>query len=127
MTRKLPTLLFALLASIAVTITTANANSLDKAQIEAMGERLNLTEAQRVSTTPIISEGVTERMAILKDAGIERGKKPTLSQWLKVREPMRKSQAETERRLSEVLNPQQMTEYRQIVKEFREKIRSQYE
>ncbi len=126
MTRKLPTLLFALLASVAVPITTAKANSLDKAQIEAMGERLNLTEAQRVSTTPIISEGVTERRAILKDAGIERGKKPTLSQWLQVREPMRKSQAETERRLSEVLNQQQMAEYRQIVKEFREKIRSQY-
>ena len=126
MPRKLPPLLFALLASVAVPITTAKANSLDKAQIEAMGERLNLTEAQRVSTTPIISEGVTERRAILKNAGIERGKKPTLSQWLQVREPMRKSQAETERRLSEVLNQQQMAEYRQIVKEFREKIRSQY-
>ena len=125
MTRKLPTLLFALLASVAVPINSANANSLNQAHIEAMGERLNLTEAQRISTKPIISEGVNERMAILRNAGIERGKKPTLSQWLKVRDPIKKSQAETEKRLSEVLNPQQMAEYRQMVKEFREKIRNQ--
>ena len=95
-----------------------------KSTIEQMAIELNLTEAQRQAVRPILAEGLEERAAILKSAGFEMGKKPTLRQLWRVSGPIKASRARTEKRLAEVLSPRQITRYREIVDEMRKKFRA---
>ena len=95
-----------------------------KSTVEQMVLELNMSEAQKAAARPIIREGLEERAAILKSAGLERGKKPTLRQLWRIREPIKASRLRTEKRLSAVLSPGQMTRYREIVDEFRKKFRA---
>ncbi len=95
-----------------------------KGTVEQMVRELNMSEAQRIAARPIIKEGLEERAAILKSAGFERGKKPSLRQLWRVREPIKASRQRTEKRLSAVLSPGQMARYREIVAELRKKFRA---
>ena len=102
----------------------AAAQQFDPTILEATVARLNLTDAQKTAAHPVIETGIRERMQILRKAGFERGKKPSLRQILRVREPIRASRARTEAKLSRILSVAQMQVYRQIVKERRQKIRA---
>ncbi|MEM7636707.1 MAG: hypothetical protein AAF299_19230, partial [Pseudomonadota bacterium] len=76
-----------LLAGSAIAPTAAQ--TLNNPEIEKIAEQLNLTEEQKTKAQPIITEGVQERVSILKSAGIKRGTKPSIRQMLKVRSPIR--------------------------------------
>lgn len=102
----------------------AAAQQFDPAVLEATVARLSLTEGQKIAARPLIEAGIRERMQILRDAGFERGKKPSLRQLMRVRDPIRASRARTEAELSGILSPAQMQVYRQIVEERREKMRA---
>lgn len=105
----------------------AAAQHITPEQMEETVVRLNLTEAQKQSVRPIIEAGVRERMQILQDAGIRPGEKPGVRQLMRVRGPMTESRERTEARLSQVLEPAQMQEYRAIVEEQRQKMRQQFQ
>ncbi|MEO1160370.1 MAG: hypothetical protein AAFW74_07910 [Pseudomonadota bacterium] len=107
-------------------MTPTMAQTVNKAEIEKIAAQLNLTEEQETKAKPIISEGVQERVSILKSAGIKRGTKPSIRQMLKVRGPIKNSLANTEARLSAVLNSGQMARYRVIVDEARRKMRAEF-
>ena len=100
------------------------AQQFDPTVLEAPVARLSLTEGQRTAARPVIEAGLRERLQILKDARLERGKKPSLRQLLRVRDPIRTSRARTESELNGILSPAQMQVYRQIVEERRQKIRA---
>lgn len=104
----------------------AGAQTISKAQITKLVELLELSDTQKASAKPIITAGLQERSFILKSAGMEKGKKPTMRQLLKVRSPIKASRAKTETKLSMVLNPQQMSKYRAITEEARKKMRSKF-
>ena len=97
-----------------------------KGTVEQMVLELNMSEAQKTAARPIITEGLRERAAVLKSAGFERGKKPTLRQLWRVREPIKASRQRTENRLAAVLSPGQMARYREIVAELRKKFRARF-
>lgn len=107
-------------------IAPAAAQTLNNPEIEKIAEQLNLTGEQKTKAEPIITEGVQERVSILKSAGIKRGTKPSIRQMLKVRTPIRNSLANTEARLSTVLNSGQMARYREIVDAARKKMRAEF-
>ena len=102
----------------------AAAQQFDPAVLEATVARLKLTDAQKTTARLVIETGIRERMQILRDAGFERGKKPSLRQLLRVRDPIRASCARAETELGGILSPAQMRVYRQIVEERRQKIRA---
>jgi len=102
----------------------AVAQQFDPAVLEATVARLNLTDAQKTAARPVIETGIRERIQILRDAGFERGKKPSLRQLLRVREPIRASHARAETKLGGILSPAQMQVYREIVEERRQEIRA---
>jgi hypothetical protein len=120
------------IAALALTLVftavpSASAQQFDQAQLQETVARLNLTEAQKQAVRPVIEAGVRERLQILKDAGFERGKKPTLSQLMKVRGPINESRARTEAQLSTILDPAQLAEYRKITDEHRQQLRAQFQ
>lgn len=110
----------------ATSIAPATAQTVDKAEIEKIAVQLNLTEEQETKAKPIITEGVQERVSILKSAGIKPGKKPSIRQMLEVRNPIKNSLANTEARLSKVLNSGQMATYRTIVDAARKRMRAEF-
>ncbi|MDJ0614838.1 MAG: hypothetical protein QNJ29_14310 [Rhizobiaceae bacterium] len=105
-------------------VITANAQGVDSSQINKMFAVLNLTEAQKAEAKPIVLEGFNERMSILETVGLEPGTKPTFQQVMKLRGPISASQRRTEARLSEVLSPMQMDQYRAFVSERRKEFRA---
>jgi len=111
-------------AFISGAVLPATAQQFDPAVLEATVARLSLTEGQRIAARPVIEAGIRERLQILKDAGLQRGKKPSLRRLLRVRDPIRASRARTEAELNEILSPAQMQIYRQIVEERRQMIRA---
>ncbi|MEM9632920.1 MAG: LTXXQ motif family protein [Pseudomonadota bacterium] len=120
------------IAALALTLVfaaapTVSAQQFDQAQMQETIARLNLTEAQKQAARPVIEAGIHERLQILKDAGFERGKKPTLSQLMKVRGPIGESRARTEAQLSAILDPVQMAEYKKITDERRQQLRAQFQ
>ncbi|MES0810864.1 hypothetical protein ABLO27_15375 [Roseibium sp. SCPC15] len=120
------------IAALALTLVftavpSVSAQQFDQAQLQETVARLNLTEAQKQAVRPVIEAGVRERLQILKDAGFERGKKPTLSQLMKVRGPINESRARTEAQLSTILDPAQLAEYRKITDEHRQQLRAQFQ
>ena len=126
MTRTIPAVLLAV-TMVLLGGPASNAQpEIDRAAIEAAAERLNMTETQRVAVKPIIEAGFRERVQILKDAGFERGQRPSLRQLIKVRGPIRLSRARTEAELSGVLNLQQLATYRLLVEEWRQKAREKH-
>lgn len=126
MTRTVPAIMLAV-TMVFVGGTASNAQpAIDRAAIEAAAERLNMTETQRAAVKPIIEAGIHERLQILKDAGFERGKRPSLRQLIKVRGPIRLSRARTEAELSGVLDLQQLATYRLLVEEWRQKAREKH-
>ncbi len=120
-------ILFALLASVLQVMTfTVNANanpeapSFDLARLEQIVKRLKLSDAQRETVRPIIIGSLIEHALILKEAGFKKGRKPSILQLLKVRDPIRRVRSETGARLSKVLNSEQIVEYRIIMLEERQ-------
>jgi hypothetical protein len=121
-------ILFALLSSVLLVMTftvTANATpeapNFDLDRLEQIVKRLKLSDAQRQAVRPIIIGSLIERALTLKEAGFKKGQKSSILQLLKVRDPIRKVRAETEARLSKVLNSEQIVEYRIIMIEERKK------
>jgi len=126
MTRTIPAGILAV-TMVFVGGTASNAQpEIDRAVIEAAAERLNMTETQHGAVKPIIEAGIRERVKILKDAGFERGQRPSLRQLIKVRGPIRLSRARTEAELSGVLDLQQLATYRLLLEEWRQKAREKY-
>ena len=95
-----------------------------KTTIDQMAIELNLTDAQRQTVEPILAKGMEERAAILKSAGFEKDRKPTMRQLWRVSGPIKASRARTEQQLAQVLSPRQMTRYRAIMDEMRKKFRA---
>ena len=86
--------------------------------------QLNLTDEQRAKAMPIIVEGFKERAQILKDAGIKRGERPTRRQIRSVKDPIQASRERTETQLSQILSPEQMTGYNQMMDKLRSEFRN---
>ena len=113
-------------AVMVASATITAAQQIDLERLQSTIARLNLTEAQKTVARPIVEAGIRERLQILLEAGFERGQKPSLLQLLKVRRPIKESQARTEAQLSDILAPDQMEEYRKIVEETREQMRARF-
>ena len=113
-------------AVMVASATITAAQQIDLERVQSTIARLNLTEAQKTVARPIVEAGIRERLQILQDAGFERGQKPSLLQLLKVRGPIKESQARTEAQLSDILATDQMEEYRKIVEEAREQMRARF-
>lgn len=109
---------------VAAAVRPVAAQQLEPAILEATVARLNLTDTQLVAARPVLEAGILEQQQILKNAGFERGKKPNLRQLLQVRDPLRAARARTEAELNDILSPEQMLVYREIVEEQRQRIRA---
>ena len=102
----------------------AEEGSFDNARMKEAIAQLNLTEEQRAEALPIIVEGMKERAQILKDAGIERGERPSLKQMRSVKDPIRASRERTTMRLSQILSPEQMASYNDMMEKLRAEFRN---
>ena len=114
------------IAVMVASATITAAQQIDVERVQPIIARLNLTETQKTAARPIVEAGIRERLQILQEAGFERGQKPSLLQLLKVRGPIKESQARTEAQLSDILASDQMEEYRKIVEEAREQMRARF-
>ena len=121
--QKLPALIAALfiLGNVAIG---AEERSFDNARIKEAIAELNLTEEQRAEALPIIVEGMKERAQILKDAGIKRGERPSLKQMRSVKDPIHASRERTTTRLSQILSPEQMASYDEMMEKLRAEFRN---
>ena len=104
----------------------AAAQTVDPARIEDALDRLQLDDQQRDDVRPILEAGALERLAILQEAGIEPGQKPSIRQLMSIRGPVSEVSARTEQELAAVLSPVQMELYRAMVEERRAAFRAQY-
>ncbi|AEV39861.1 hypothetical protein PSE_p0279 (plasmid) [Pseudovibrio sp. FO-BEG1] len=95
-------------------------------RMEMMAERLQLTDAQKEKVSPIMQQAMEERRAILKGAGIERGKKPTIAQLREVRGPMQESREKLDQQMAQVLSTEQMATFREMQQEMRDKMRKKF-
>ncbi|KZL18622.1 hypothetical protein PsAD2_02563 [Pseudovibrio axinellae] len=111
------------LALLFVTSFAAHAQPHKGQRFMKMAEKLNLTEEQKEKVLPLMKETMKERRAILKDAGIERGKRPSLEELAEVRVPMQESREKLDQEMAQILKPEQMTAFRQMQQEMREKRR----
>ena len=102
----------------------AEERSFDNARIKEAIAELNLTEEQRAEALPIIVEGMKERAQILKDAGIKRGERPSLKQMRSVKDPIRASRERTTTRLAQILSPEQMASYDEMMEKLRAEFRN---
>ena len=102
----------------------AEERSFDNARIKEAIAQLNLTEEQHAEALPIIVEGMKERAQILKDAGIKRGERPSLKQMRSVKDPIRASRERTTTRLSQILSPEQMASYDEMMENLRAEFRN---
>ncbi len=115
---------FSFIALIVATISLpASAQTFDGARFDDAIKRMNVAPAQEEQVRMIIIDGFTERLKILQVAGFEAGKKPSLQQLLKVRDPIKTSRKNTEAALSTLLSAQQVNTYRQIMEESRANLR----
>lgn len=95
-------------------------------RLEMMAEKLQLTEEQKEKVGPIMKQSMEERRAILKGAGIERGKKPTIAQLREVRGPMQASREKMNEQMAQVLSAEQMETFSAMQQEMRDKMRKKF-
>ena len=115
--------LFAVAVAV-LSVSLSIAQTIDTARLDQFLGRLDLTEDQKGAARPVIVAGLKERIGILKAAGFKEGEKPSTMMLLKVRSPIRKSLQRTDDRLSRILNPVQMSAYRQYTEEARKRFRA---
>jgi len=84
--------------------------------------KINATQEQHAAAKPIIERGVSERIDILKKAGVTEGTKPSMFTLMRLRQPMKDSRAKTQQQLAEVLNPRQMSQIKQVSQEMSDKL-----
>lgn len=93
--------------------------------IEQQKTRLNLTEEQQQQIAPILENGRDQRLSILESYGFGQDSKPKLSfrKKISLAKEMKAVRENTERALSHYLSPGQMTEYKKIQAENRERMK----
>jgi hypothetical protein len=99
------------------------------AQLEEARTRLALTDEQRTLAEPILRDGVTRRVAILKKYGLldadgrRKDTRPSMREARKLRGELDDVQDETVRRLERVLTKAQIEEYKTLQREMRDAAR----
>jgi hypothetical protein len=99
------------------------------AQLEEARTRLALTDEQRTLADPILRDGVTRRVAILKKYGLldadgrRTEARPSMREARKLRGELDDVRDETVRRLERVLTKAQIEEYKKLQAEMRDAAR----
>ncbi len=100
-------------------------------RINEMRERLDLTDKQAEAIEPILIDHLEKTGAVLKEYGIDlqSGERPKERMGFREARKMKSDldgvQSETEGALDDILDDDQMNEYRQIAEERRARIREQ--
>ncbi len=94
-------------------------------RIEEARQRLQLSNEQETALTPIITESVRERVAVLQRYGFSRENRPDLSfrQKLGLRKEMNVLRDNTNEQVAAILTEEQMREWRKIQEEARARMR----
>jgi hypothetical protein len=90
------------------------------ARIEAAKDRLDLTPEQLESMRAVMDESGQKYRAVLDKHGVSRGDKLSLGKKIKIGKDMRKVQKQTDKQLTEILDKDQMKEFKAIRKEMRQ-------
>ncbi len=122
MGRQLFTTLNVVFVAIIMTLTVvpfARAQLMSAAEIARFEARLKLAPEQQAAVKPVMQESMRARQAIFQKHGVDlrSGQKPGLFGLMALRSEMNEVSAWTEQRLSKILNPSQLQEYRRIVAE----------
>ncbi len=116
----------ALAASLFVAPAGSNAQTNGGKELDAAIARMKVAPNQEEQVHTILVDGAVERVTILEKAGFERGKKPSIRQLMKIREPIQQSRLRTEQALAKILNKEQIAIYRQIAEENKAKMRARF-
>ena len=134
-TRVLAAVAMTALFAIATQTAAAGDREIDPAALEErineMRERLDLTDKQVEAIEPILIDHLEKTGAVLKEYGIDlqSGERPKERMGFREARKMKSDldgvQSETEGALDDILDDDQMNEYRQIAEERRARIREQ--
>ena len=134
-TRVLAAVAMTALFAIATQAAAAGEREMDPAALEErtneMRERLDLTDKQVEAIEPILIDHLEKTGAVLKEYGIDlqSGERPKERMGFREARKMKSDldgvQSETEGALDDILDDDQMNEYRQIAEERRARIREQ--
>lgn len=89
-------------------------------QFQATIAKLNLSEAQKQAATPVIKNAMQQRINIIRNAGIKKGERPSISTLFKLRGPMKEVQQSSNKQMAKILSTSQMKTYKQLVAKQRE-------
>lgn len=94
-------------------------------RIEKARQRMQLSDEQETALTPIITESVRERAAVLQRYGFSRENRPDLNfrQKLSLRKEMDVLHHNTNEQVAKILTEEQMREWRKIQEEARAHMR----
>ena len=99
----------------------------DTEQVEAMADRLQLSDAQRQAIRPILVDFADSTRAIMEKYAIDplSGTRPPLSVLFAVRSDMKKNQQHLDDQLATILSPAQMKTFRVMQDERRRRFREE--
>ena len=97
-------------------------------QMHQMAERLDLTESQRAELEPILQAQFEQTRALLERHGLDRrpASPPGRRQLLALSRDLRPLRERTDRQVEAILSDEQMTEYRDIQRERRDRMRAEF-